>query len=140
MSAFSRSLCSRCGPESLHKLGACVGCSGAVKAPATQTQRTNQTGFNNELVSQAKARVEKRRKAKAGGRYGVLGRPRSYDLTDRERQVATLIAAGFTQALVAKRLNVTRAAVCSALKRAMERIGAEHGYELRRYVRDGVVA
>lgn len=119
MSAFSRSLCSQCGPESLHKLGACVGCTKAdavARAPAPPAPRTT----------------------KPGGRYGVLGRPRSYDLTDRERQVATLIAQGFTQALVAKRLNVTRAAVCSALKRAMERIGAEKAHELRRYVREGV--
>lgn len=129
MSAFSRLPCVKCGPESLHKLGACTTCSGAVTT-ATTTQRTNQTGFNNETTAKTQARHKRR---------GTVGRPRSQGLTARERQIATLVATGKTHEEVARQFHITRGTVGSAIKRAMDRVGAEKAWELRRYVRDGVV-
>jgi DNA-binding CsgD family transcriptional regulator len=64
------------------------------------------------------------------------GRPYSYDLTDKERQVCELLARGLTQADIGRQLGVTRAAVSSTVQRALERIGAERTFELVRYIRE----
>ncbi len=67
---------------------------------------------------------------------GRGGRPRSFDLTAKEREVSQLIAQGLTQAEIARMLGVTRAAVSSTVQRSLERIGATKTYELIRYLRE----
>lgn len=68
---------------------------------------------------------------------GRGGRPRSFDLTPKEREVSVLIATGMTQADIGRKLGVTRAAVSSAVQRSLARIGATRTYELIKYVREG---
>lgn len=67
---------------------------------------------------------------------GRGGRPRSYDLTAKERETSVLVAHGFTQAEIARKLGVTRAAVNSTVQRSLARIGATKTYELIRYLRE----
>ena len=64
------------------------------------------------------------------------GRPRSFDLTAKERHVSTLIAQGLTQAEIGRQLGVTRAAVSSTVQRSLARIGASKTYELIKYIRE----
>lgn len=64
-----------------------------------------------------------------------LGRPRSYDLTPKEHEIATLLAYGATQKQIAEQLGLCRAAVSSSIGRAMTRIGAVRPHELVRHIR-----
>ena len=67
-------------------------------------------------------------------RGGRIGRPRSYDLTPREREICALLARGHTQVKVGELLGVGRANINSTVQRSMSRIGATKTWELFHYV------
>lgn len=75
-----------------------------------------------------------RRSPPRTGRFGTLGRPRSYAITTSERAIALALAKGATQSQVAVQLGVTRSAVSSSVRRSLDRIGASNTQELKRYV------
>jgi DNA-binding CsgD family transcriptional regulator len=97
-------------------------------------------GINGEPRLQKVTRVSERKQRRianelSGMRYGQLGRPRSVELTPRERQIALQIATGANYAAIGRDIGITRAGVSSSVKRACERIGAQSVWELIRYVR-----
>ena len=99
----------------------------------TQTVEPVTTRKDAREDSRAALRKRKRAEAEANGKcYGKLGKPRSIDLTPRERQIAELLATA-NMAEIARQLNITRAGVSSLVQRACDRVGVQDQWELARY-------
>lgn len=115
MPSVSYRICATHG-EALHRSGGlCCHCH-----PAT--------------IADPKPAVRTRRKPSRGG---MQGRPRSLDLTDRERQVASMIAQGIYHAEIPGLLGIRRNTVESLLRSGMQRIGAANTAELVAHVMKG---
>jgi DNA-binding NarL/FixJ family response regulator len=124
MSLLSRMSCAQHG-ECVHLKGRCVHCH-----PVERRTPAQGSDVNTPIGA------KRRERPKRMNRYGNPGRPAALDLTPSEVKTAALIAKGAKQCDIAVQLGLTRAAISSTVKRACERIGALHTYELIRYVRE----
>lgn len=119
--------CPVCAETTLHKSLVCTrnGCGHSLMPHWEPIPKDTRGCFLDRPVAERKKKS------------GVPGRKPSLDLTARELEISQLIAQGITQANIARKLGLTRAAVSSCVQRACERIGAHKRYELVRYVRSG---